>query len=123
MSFDRVRIRTDQHPGGWLERSQAEKLNLSNEFGMTCTRLFTQGHYVVLSAGKNFAFDEIFLFEDTSDAGAFYASGFKDWESFPEDDDEGRGFEKVALFWAGGEMVMKECAPTMRTEVQHEQLD
>ena len=39
LSFDRVWIRTYEHPGGWLERSQAETLNLSREAGMVCTRL------------------------------------------------------------------------------------
>jgi hypothetical protein len=38
MRFDRVWMRTYEHPGEWLERSQAETLNLS-ESSIVCTRL------------------------------------------------------------------------------------
>jgi hypothetical protein len=91
MSFDRVWIRSNQHPGGWLESSQAEKLNISSDFGMACERLFTQGHYVVLEAGKNFTFDQLFLFETGIDAQDFFDRGFMKWESFIGEDEEGCG--------------------------------
>lgn len=38
MSIDRVWMRTYEHPGEWLERSQAETLNLSSESSIVCTR-------------------------------------------------------------------------------------
>lgn len=118
MSYDRIWIRTDQHPGGWLERSQAEKLGLSHEFATTFNRLYTQGHFVVLEAGKNYACDELFLIETGADAQDFYDRGFMNWESFIGDDDEGCGFQEVALYRGGHLVATKSCAPSKRTEVK-----
>lgn len=122
MSYDRVWIQCSENRAHLHERREAEAEGRLEEFNKQADRLYAQGHFVVLSAGKSFAFDEIVLFEDASDAGAFYESGYKDWESFLEDDTEGCGFQEVSLYWAGAQMVTKECAPTKRREVNREQL-
>jgi hypothetical protein len=54
MSYDRIWVQSSEHPGGWLERRAAEKKNLGNEFEGDFSRLYAQGHFVVLVAGKNF---------------------------------------------------------------------
>ena len=114
MSYDRIYIRTSQHPSGLLERRQAARMNLSEHFELTYNRLHALGNFVVLSAGKNFLFDELFLFEGASDAAAFYDSGFMKWESFPEQDDEGCGFQEVSLYRGGRRVATKSCEPTKR---------
>jgi hypothetical protein len=77
-------------------------------------RLYKQGNFVVLSAGKNFAFDELFVFEDAPNARAFYETGYSAFESFIGDDDEGYGFQEVALYRDGRRIARKSCAPTSR---------
>ena len=41
--FNRGWIRTEHQPDGWLERSQAENLNLSSDFYRTCTHVNSTG--------------------------------------------------------------------------------
>jgi hypothetical protein len=120
MSYDRIRIRTNQCPGGWLERNQAAKMSLSEQFELTFARLCTQGNFVVLVAGQNLASDELFLFEEVSDAQEFYDSGFMKWESFTGHDEEGCGFQEVSLHRDGRLVATKSCPPSMHLEVQHE---
>jgi hypothetical protein len=73
-------------------------MGLREEFHALYNRLYKQGHYVVLSAGNNCLFDELFLFEDASNAKTFFESGFLAWESFVEGDEEGCGFQEVSLY-------------------------
>ena len=120
MSYDRIWIQCVEHREHFHERSEAEKEGLLEEFTTQFDRLYAQGYFVVLVAGKNHCFDEIFLLEDAFDAGAFYESGFKDWESFIGDDDEGCDFQEVSLYRGGHLVATKSWAPTKRIEVQHE---
>src|SRR5665213_1142535 len=110
MSSDRIWVQSSEHPGGWLERRTAEKRDLGNEFEGHFNRLYAQGHYVVLVAGKNYCFDELFLFETGADAQHFYSKGFANWESFIGDDDEGCGFQKISLFRGGSRVATKSCS-------------
>jgi hypothetical protein len=72
MSYDRIWIESKEHPQGLLERTEAEKKNLSDDSENNFNRLYAQGHRVVLVAGSNDCFDELFLFENTSGAHQFY---------------------------------------------------
>jgi hypothetical protein len=100
MSYDGIWIQDSEHPGGWLEGRQAEKQDRCDEFEAICNRLYAQGHYVALEAGKNILFDRLFLFQHALDAKSFYDCGFRSSEPFIGDDDAG-GFEKISLFQAG----------------------
>jgi hypothetical protein len=120
MRYDRVRIRFNQDPRTvWRERSQAEENNVGEEFDAFCDALYTQGTYVVLVAGKNYCFDELFLFADVAEAWEFYDHGFQAWESFPEGDNEGYGFQEVSLYERGRRIATKSCEPTTRTVDDH----
>lgn len=118
MGYDRIRIKSNEH-GGWLERGQADSLNLSEEFAIAFNRLYTQGHFVVLEAGTNYVFDELFLFESGADAQKFYEADFKEWESFIGNNDEGCGFQGVSLYSDGLMLATKSHAPSKRIEVAH----
>jgi hypothetical protein len=120
MSYDRIWIERKEYPGGWLERGEAEKKNLNEEFYTNYSRLHAQGHAVVLLAGKNHLFDELFLFESLSGAYQFYEHDFQKWESFLGDDDEGCGFQEVSLYQDGHLVATKSSAPTKRLETQHQ---
>jgi hypothetical protein len=65
---DRMWIQYAGHPGRWIERIQAEKNNLADEFETTCKRLYARGHFVVLVAGDSCCLEEVFLFEAGQDA-------------------------------------------------------
>ena len=121
MSYDRIWVQSSEQLGGWLERRTAEAKNLGHEFDRHFNRLYAQGHYVVLVAGKNYCFDELFLFEIDTDAQEFYGRGSDDWESYIGDDDEGCGFQEVSLYQGGRRVATKSCEPTKRVRgVQHE---
>jgi hypothetical protein len=116
MSYDRIRVEQSGQLKQFLERRQAEKMGRREEFKAQYDRLYRQGHFVILSAGKNFAFDELFLFEEASNATAFYESGFSEWESFIGGEVEGCGFQEVSLYRAGTRSASKSSAPSPRTE-------
>jgi hypothetical protein len=114
MSYDRIWAECSEHPGKWHERRDFEEYNLGNGFKGLFDRLYAQGHYVVLVAGGNYCFDELFLYADASDAAAFYEAGFMEWESFIADGDEGCGFQEVSLYQDGRRVATKSCEPTKR---------
>lgn len=120
MGYDRIWIESNEHPNGLLERTEAEEKNVSDGFEINFNRLYAQGHRVVLVAGKNHCFEELFLFENSSDAREFYEYGFQKWESFIGDDEEGCGFEQVALYRDGHLVATKSCEPSMRLEMRHQ---
>jgi hypothetical protein len=120
MSYDRIWIESTEHPRGLLERWEAEKKNLSDDFDANFNRLYAQGDFVVLSAGKNCMFDEMFLFEAGTDAQEFYERGYRKWERFPIDEEEGFGFQEVTLYQDGHLVATKSCEPSTRIEVGHE---
>ncbi|MGB8028375.1 MAG: hypothetical protein WCF30_01815 [Terracidiphilus sp.] len=118
MSYDRIWIESTEHRRGLLERHEAAKKNRGDEFYANFDRLYAQGDFVVLSAGKNCIFEEIVLFEDGISAQEFYERGFQKWERFPDDDEEeGFGFQEVSLYQAGCMVASKSCAPSAPTEL------
>ena len=120
MKFNRVWIRVDELPGGWLERHQADELGLREEFEVTCYGLETHGHHVVLRAGQGHSFDEIFFFKSSTDAQEFFDHGFLKWESFIANDPEGCGFLEVSLHSGAHLIATKSSAPTIRIGVRNE---
>ena len=97
-----------------IERREAKKKNLLDFFEDEVDRLYAQGHFVTISAGKNFAFDEIFLLETQLDDQEFFDLDYREWERFSDDDKrEGFGFDNVSLFKGGCQVGSKSCAPSM----------
>ena len=115
MSYDRTWIESSEEPKGWLERREAEQTSRGREFDVRADRLHRQGHFVVLAAGANFAFDELFLFEDSARAMAFYESGFSLWECVSGDGNS-LGFQEVSLYEDGWRIASKTCEPSRRDE-------
>ena len=122
MRYDRIWIwiESTEHPRGLLERAEAEKKNMRDDFDNNFKRLNAQGHFVVLVAEKNHCFDELFLFENASGAHQFYERGFAARELFPEDKEEGCDFLELSLYRDGHLVATKSSAPTKRIEVNHE---
>jgi hypothetical protein len=120
MNFNRVWIRVHELPGGWLERHQADALDLREQFEITCYGLETHGHHVVLRAGQGHSFDEIFFFKSSTDAQEFFDHGFLKWESFIANDPEGCGFLEVSLHSGAHLIATKSSAPTIRIGVRNE---
>jgi hypothetical protein len=120
MSYDRIWIQRSRQPGEWLERNQAQGQNKSGDFEDHLQPFAYRGTLRCSCGGKNNCFDELFLFETSTDAETFYKSGFKEWESFIEDDDEGCGFQEVALYQSGQRIESKSREPSTRIEVRHE---
>lgn len=118
MSYDRIWI--FKGLGNWLERSAASKRGMEEDFNKEAERLYLQGHSVVLTAGKNCSFDELFLFERCEDANHFYRFGFQDWELFLDQEEEGCGFQQVAHYRRGALIQNKVVAPTKCMEVDRE---
>jgi hypothetical protein len=119
MNYDRMWIKCPEHLGAWHGRSEAEEYNDGDEFEATCDRLYSQGHFVVLSDGQNFIFDEMFLFQTPTEAQEFYDRGFRAREWVAEEDDEGREFQEISLYKDRRRIAAKSWAPTKRTEVHH----
>jgi hypothetical protein len=120
MSYDSVWIQCGEIRDQFHERSEFEEEGLLAEFYAQCDHLYARGRFVVLRAGEDLRYDQLFLFEDASGAEAFYESGFWEWESFIGDDDRACGLEEVSLHWSGGQVLSKACAPSTRIEVGHE---
>jgi hypothetical protein len=117
MSYDRIWIESTEHPGGLLERYEAEKKNLSDYFYANYKRLRAKGDFVVLSAGKNCLLDEMFVFESGTDAQEFYERGYRKWERFAIDAEEGFGFQEVSLYRDGYLVATKSCPPSEPNEL------
>ena len=113
MSYDKTWIQFGEEPRVLLQRREAKKKNLLDCFEDEVDRLRAQGHFVAISAGKNFIFDELFLFRTQIDAQEFYDLDYRDWERFPDDEEaEGFGFDHIALFNGGCQVPSKSCAPS-----------
>ena len=115
MSYDKMWIKCPKHLGLWHGRSEAEEYNDGEEFETACDRLYTQGHFVVLSDGENFISDEMFLFHTASDAQEFYDHGLQAREWVVEEDDEGCEFQEISLHGDQRRIATKSCEPTKRT--------
>jgi len=113
MSYDKTWIQSRKHPREMQERGEARKKNLLRQFEDEVNHLNALGHVVTLSAGKNFIFDELFLFRTQLDAQEFFDLDYLEWERFPCDDEgEGFGFDNVSLFKGGCQVASKSCAPS-----------
>jgi hypothetical protein len=119
MSFDHIWLKTEGQRNKWLDCRAEERNGRGQELHAVADVLYAQGHYVRLSAGKNYLHDEIFLFRDISAAAEFYERGFTAWEPFPEGEEEGLGFQKVSLYRDGHLVAAKSCEPTKRIGVNH----
>jgi hypothetical protein len=112
-------MRNTEEPKRWLDlfRLRSEEAK-SNELEAEAKRLHAPGHFVTLSAGENCLIDELFLFRDAVEATEFYERGFAAWEKFLEG--EAEGFARLYEF--GRLVASKSCPPSIRLEVNHEQL-
>ena len=119
MNFGKVWISMNELPGGWLERSQADELDLREAIEVTVYNLDIHGHHVVLASGKDSCFVDAFYFKRGEDAHDFYDSGFRKWKSFLEDKGRGYSLHRISLYCGGNLVVTKSCAPTDRNEVKH----
>ena len=117
MSYDRIWIEYSERQGGWFERSEAERKNFGDKFKGHFDRLYAQGHFVVLVAGGNCCFDELFVFQAEADALKFYEDGYRKWEM--SRGDENYGFQEVSLYLCGRRIASKSCAPSERIEANH----
>jgi|CZKZ01.1.fsa_nt_gi hypothetical protein len=121
MHYDRTWIQFGEQRRVMIERREAKKKNLLDFFEDEVDRLCTQGHFVTISAGKNFAFDEIFLLETQLDAQEFFDLDYREWERFSDDDEvEGYGFQEISLFKGGRQVGSKSCAPSKWVEAADE---
>ena len=107
MSYDKFWVCRTADPYTWTERGQAQQEGKLVEFDTEFDRLKEQGHFVVLSHGANFAFDEIYVFEDENDAQAFYEEGFKGRQFRSAEFPDGYGFQEVTLYVAGTHRTSK----------------
>lgn len=110
MSYDRIYLCRSLDERTWDEvlfgeRQGRSEEELESEHG----RLYKKGDFVVLSAGVNFGFDEIYLFEQRADAERFYRTDFASRECVM---DQGRcGFQEISLY-RGGRLVATKDQPS-----------
>jgi hypothetical protein len=81
----------------------------SEEFRSECERLHQKGNFVVLIAGANFMFDDLYLFEEPTDAERFYQKDFAGRESMI--DDKPCGFQEISLY-RHGKLVSTKAQPS-----------
>lgn len=112
MSYDRSWIKSEHLSENWIECQDANKKNLTEDFNAHFRRLREQGDFVVLSAGGNFVFDEVFLSDSHSALQELFDGGFRAWESNIDDAEEGCGFQEVSLYQKGRLVATKYSAPS-----------
>ena len=117
MSYDRVWIH-DSEKHELHEQREFEIRGESNELEFTTKseRQYNEGNFVVLVAGANLLFEEIFLFATSADAQAFYDHGFGAFESFVGEDDVGCGFQAISLYRGQRQVGSKSVGPTKRSQ-------
>jgi hypothetical protein len=113
MSWERIWIEVEGG-GAFLERSDAERAGKFEQFREDLQLLYDEGARVLLVAGMDHHFEQLFLFRDASAARKFFSSGYRDWESFAGDGSEGCGFEEITLHEKGKKIRTKSAAPTVR---------
>jgi hypothetical protein len=104
MSYDVIYICQDGDSNGWRNNRRLNAED-SHTFDVEAEKLYKAGNFVVLSAGRNFMHEEIFLFERVEDAVCFYDTGYKARESTI--DEISCGFEEVALYLSGRKVTTK----------------
>lgn len=75
MSYDRIWIKSNNFAEKWVERRQADRNKLGVAFDYHFDRLRQKGDYVVLVAGENLCFDELFLSDAPSALRVLYDHG------------------------------------------------
>jgi hypothetical protein len=105
MSYDRVWICRSLDPKDCVERAAMKSAGKGTEFENESGRLYAKGDYVVLVAGRNCCFDELYLFERASDADQFYRDGLRRQECIV--DGERMGFLEVSLYHSGRRVAAK----------------
>lgn len=120
MSYDRIWLECKEHPGGWHERTEFEERGGIKAFEADFIRLYAQGHFVVLAAGNNYMFDQLILCSSARAAQEVFDGGFHVWESFPEGEANGCGFQKIALFIDGQRVSTKSSDGSPSEGVCHE---
>jgi hypothetical protein len=97
MGFDKIWLRPTLDAHTWVECGPDQ------EFGKEYERLTHLGNFVVLSHGKSWLIDEIFLFHKAADAKQFFADAHGGRQSV---DGEGKpvGFDCVSLY-LGGKLI------------------
>jgi hypothetical protein len=108
MSFDTVHICLGGDSNGWHNNRRMEPED-REAFEIEAQKLYEKGNFVTLSAGRNFFFDEIFLFECAEDAARFFADGYMDYESVI--DGLRCGFQEIALYQSGRKIASKSDDP------------
>jgi len=111
VSWDRIWIETEDG-SGLIERSEAERAGHFEQFSDDLIRLYDSGYVVVLVAGKNFRFDELFLFRTAGLARDLHHHGYRSWESFIGDSREECGFQEVTLYEQGRNVKTKSAPST-----------
>jgi hypothetical protein len=123
MRYGGIWIERGQRMVRWLECIHDKDKWLGDEFAADYERLYRQGHFVLLVAGKNYDLDELFFFATTAEARRFYDGDLSSFECFIGDEHEACGFEEVSLYNNGRRIATKACAPLTRIEVSHEPTD
>jgi hypothetical protein len=111
MSYDRVYLCPTGDPNTWSERRQMAKQGRSEGFDAEADHLREKGDFVVLVAGANLMFGELYLFEQPEDANRFYEVDFASRESIV--DGKSMGFQEISLYRSGKCVATKsQPAPT-----------
>ena len=115
MSYDRVNLCRGLDQSTWSERNEMKKKGRWETFQSEADRLYLKGDFVVLVAGANFLFDELYLFDRPEDARQFYEVAFAGRESIV--DDKPCGFEEVSLYLGGKCIAQKEQPSSVEQSV------
>jgi hypothetical protein len=99
MSYDRVYLCPTGDPNTWSERRQVAEQGRSVEFDAEADLLHKKGDFVVLVAGANLMFGELYLFKQPEDANQFYEVDFAGRESIV--DGKAMGFQEISLYRSG----------------------
>lgn len=85
---------------------------MGDAFEAYCNGLYTHGTCVVPVAGKNYWFDELFLFAAAADAHKFYGLGFHNRELFRESENGGCGVQRCCSIKSDYEFSTRRVAVT-----------
>jgi hypothetical protein len=117
MSYDVIYICQGGDSDGWRNNRGLNPAD-SQAFDAEAGKLHEAGNFVVLSAGRNLACDELFLFQQFEDAMSFYDKGYKAYESVI--DGSRCGFQEITLYQSGRKIESKSDDPeeTFESEVR-----
>lgn len=110
MSYDRAYICHGIDRQSWTEKREAEKAGRGAEFSAEGKVLYEKGSFVVLNAGANCCFDELYLFDNPAHAKEFFGSVSISRESVLRGIPA--GFQDIALHIKGRLVARKELSAT-----------